>query len=49
MVERRGGSLNKEVEGRALYGGKQGGNLDTELECRPLFGGTQGREVPIKK
>ena len=24
MVERRGGSLNKEVEGRPLYGGKQG-------------------------
>ena len=27
MVERRGGSLNKEVEGRPLYGGTQGGKF----------------------
>ena len=27
MVERRGGSLNKEVEGRPLYGGTHGGEI----------------------
>ena len=46
MVERRGGSLNKEVECRAVYGGTQGlGSLNKEVEWRPLFGGTQGGEV----
>ena len=45
MVERRGGSLNKEVECTALYGGTQGGEgLNKEVEWRPLFGGTQGRK-----
>ena len=28
MVERRGGSLNKEVEGRPLYGGTHGGEVE---------------------
>ena len=43
MVEcRKGGSLNKEIEWRPLYGGTQGGKLNKEVERRPLYGGTQG-------
>ena len=42
-MERRGGSLNKEVEWRPWFGGTQGGrSLNKEVEWRPLFGGTQG-------
>ena len=43
-MERRGGSLNKEVEWKPLFGGTQGGKfrLDKEVEWRPLFGGKWG-------
>ena len=46
MVERRGGSLNKEVEWRPMNGGTQGGSLslNKEVEWRPLYSGTQGGE-----
>ena len=40
-----GGSLNKEVEGRPLYGGTHGGENLNKVEWRPLHGGTQGGEV----
>ena len=44
-MERRGGSLNKEVEWRQWYSGTQGvGSLNKEVEWRQLYGGTQGGE-----
>ena len=42
MVERRGESLDKEVEWRPWFSGTQGGSLSKEVEWRPLFGETQG-------
>ena len=45
-MERRGGSLNKEVEWRQWFSGTQeGGSLNKEVEWRPWFGGTQWRVV----
>ena len=45
-MERRGGSLNKEVEWRQWLGGTQGGgSLNKEVEWRQWFGGTKGGEV----
>ena len=42
-MERRGGSLNKEVERRQWFSGTQGvGSLNKAVEWRPLYGGTQG-------
>ena len=42
MVERRGGSLNKEASWRPLSGGAQGGgSLNKEASRRPLYGGAQ--------
>ena len=43
-----GGSLNKEVKGRPLYGGEEeGGSLIKEVKRRPLYGGGQRRESLI--
>ena len=45
-MERRGGSLNKEVEWRPWFGGTQEwGSLNIEVEWRQWFSGTQGGEV----
>ena len=41
-VERRGESLNKEVEWRQWFSGTQGGSLNKEVEWRQWFSGTQG-------
>ena len=42
-MERRGGSLNKEVEWRQWFSGTQGGgSLNKEVEWRQWFSGTQG-------
>ena len=41
-MERRGGSLNKEVEWRPWFGGTQEwGSLNIEVEWRQWFSGTQ--------
>ena len=41
-MERRGGSLNKEVEWRQQFSGTQGGvSLNKEVEWRQWFSGTQ--------
>ena len=49
MVERRGGSLNKEVAWRQEFGGTQGGEgLNKEVEWIQWFSGTQGG-VKFKK
>ena len=56
MVERRRGSLNKEVEWKQWFRGTQGvgfnkevqsggGSLNKEVEWRQWFSGTQGGEV----
>ena len=55
-MERRGGSLNKEVEWRQWYSGTRGGDngvverrgggsLNKEVEWRQWYSGTQGGEV----
>ena len=36
-MERRGGSLNKEVAWRQEFGGTQGGSLNKEVEWRQWF------------
>ena len=41
-MERRGGSLNKEVDWRQVLGGTQGGSLNKEVEWRQWLSGTQG-------
>ena len=38
-MERRGGSLNKEVEWRQWYSGTQGGSLNEEIEWRQWYSG----------
>ena len=45
-MERRGGSLNEEVEWRQWFRGTQGGgSLNEEVEWRQWYSGTQGGEV----
>ena len=44
-MERRGESLNKEVEWRQGFSGTQGGgSLNKEVEWRQGFSGTQGEK-----
>ena len=43
MVERRGGSLNNEVEWRPLYGGTQGGKLKQRRETETIVWWNAGR------
>ena len=48
-MERRGGSLNREVEWRPWYSGTQaGGSLNKEVERSPWYSGTRGGEFKYR-
>ena len=49
MVERRGGSLNKEVEWRPLYGGTQGGKFKKRNRMETIVWCNAGGEVYVNK